>query len=64
MFDLGVIEDISHLRSQPSREWNSDMMAMADNKIVAVLQSLLDWVREKVEDQRLQVVGVLCSGLC
>ena len=58
-FDLGVIE-VSRLSDRP----NSDMKATIDRgKIVRALQCLLGWVRNKVEGQALQVVGVLCSGV-
>jgi len=57
-FDLGVIE-VSRLSDRP----NSDMKATIDRgKIVRALQSLLGWARKRIEDEGLQVVGVLCSG--
>jgi len=58
-FDLGVIE-VSRLSDRP----NSDMKATIDRrKIVRGMQSLLGWARKRVEDEGLQVVGILCSGV-
>lgn len=57
-FDLGVIE-VSRLSDRP----NSDMKAAIDRrKILRAMQSLLGWARKRVEEEGLQVVGVLCSG--